>query len=938
MNALPPRFLAWLFRVLLRFHPRPFRERWERELEEYLKESWREEASGRGIAAAAVFWKKAFLGVVATGVRQRIGVEEAVPRSQRRTLLNVSWLDVKLGVRMVAKYPGLSLVSVLGMAVAIAIGAGVFGGIGAMLDPTLPLPGGDRIVALQNHRADKPGSPDRQDLHDFVDWRSELTTVRDLGAFRRTSRNLIIEGRGTDLVRIVEMSAAGFRVAGVAPLLGRPLLEDDERAGAPPVLVIGHDEWQRRFDADPHIIGRTVRLGETVHTVVGVMADGFRFPVNHGFWVPLRLDVLKYERGAGPSLNVFGRLADGVTLEQARGQVAAIGQRMSAAYPDTHEHLRPTIIPYAFTAFDLESPASRWLLYAVQLCTALLLALVAANVAVLVYARTASRTGEIAVRSALGASRARVIAQLFVEALVLSAAAAASGLTLAGYALGWIEQRMVLADDGAQLPFWFDLGVSGGLIAYIAALAILGGTIVGVLPALKATGRKTYGGLQQLAARGSQMQLGRTWTALVIVQVGVAVAVLPTAIYFARELVQYGMGDFGYAAEEFFSAELTLDRKEAPRSAEPGVDQRALEARFAERANALMRRLSAEPGVGASFASELPGGEPDQWFEIDGDMATADPTDPALGEAGVRAAVSSVSAEYFELYDATILAGRGFAAADEVEGSTAVIVDRTFAERMGGGNVLGRRIRDPRRNGSRPGDAERAPWLEIVGVVNDLPSRSGLDDDALPHVYSTATPGGIFAVSGDQVTASFIIVRARGGPPQAFTRRLRDIVASIDPEFELHELQNMAEAVRFDRRTYRTVALGVAIATLSVLLLSAAGIYAMLSFTVARRRREIGIRIALGADRGRILGGIFARAAAQLGVGVAVGLMFALALQWATGGKANGQSSGVGEGLQDAFVLMPIVAAIVLAVGLLAALGPAQRGLAVQPTEALRHE
>jgi predicted permease len=856
---------------------------------------------------------------------------------ERRTLLNVSWLDVKLGVRMLAKYPGLSLVSVIAMAVAIAVAAGVFGAIAGMLDPTLPFPGGDGIVAVQNNRADDPGSPDRQVLHDFVEWRSELTTVRDLGAFRRTSRNLLIEGRGTDLVRIAEMSAAGFRVARIPPLLGRPLLEDDERPGAPPVLVIGRDEWHGRFDADPDIIGRTVRLGETVHTVVGVMPDGFRFPVNHGFWVPLQLDVTKYARSDGPSMEVFGRLADGVTLERARAQLAAIGDRMAAAYADTHQHLRPTIVPYAYThaLFDVDSPRIVWALYMVQLGTSLLLVLVAANVAVLVYARTATRMGEIAVRTALGASRARVIAQLFVEALVLSAAAAASGLTVAGIALGWLEQLMVLEDNAAQLPFWFDLRVSGGLIAYIATLAILGGTIVGVLPALKATGRNAYGGLQQLAARGSQMQLGRTWTALIIVQVGVAVAVLPTAIFLARELVQYGAGDPGYPAEEYFRAYLWLERDEAPPSAEADAYQRAWESRFADRADALVPRFAAEPGVDASFASDLFDGGPDRSFEIGDAVDRLGPAATAAPGPRVRAAVSFVGAGYFELFDAPILAGRGFGDADAAEGSTAVIVDRSFAERMGGGNVVGRLIRDPRRGGSRPEDAEAAPWLEIVGVVNDLPSRPALDDPALPNVYSAATPGGIRAQRGGSI---LIIARARGGATATFTRRLRDIVASVEPRFQLRELGNLADNEREARRTYRTVTVGIAVAMLSVLLLSAAGIYAMLSFTVARRRREIGIRIALGADRRRILGGVFARAGAQLGVGVAVGLMLALALQLATGGRTMGNQSGGGDGLQDALILMPLVAAIVMTVGLLAALGPARRGLAVQPTEALREE
>jgi putative ABC transport system permease protein len=844
----------------------------------------------------------------------------------RRVRLNVSWLDVKLGLRMVAKYPGLSLVSVLGMAVAIAIGAGVFGVISAIVDPTLPLPGGDRVVAVMSQRADIAGDAEMRVLHDFVVWRSELTSVRDLSAIRLTRRNVIVEGRGTELVGVAEVSAASFRLAQVPPLLGRPLLEDDERPGATPVLVIGYEPWQRRFDGDPSIIGTNVRIGETVHTVVGVMPEGFRFPVDHGYWAPLQLDVSDYARGAGPDIYVAGRLAEGVTIEQARAQAAAIGRRMAAAFPETNEHLRPTIVPYTHLLFERDAPGMAWAFYLVQLVTSLVLVLVAANVAVLVYARTATRAGEIAVRTALGASRTRVIAQLFVEALVLAVAAAALGVTAAVFTLGWAEP--LLEQEIGVLPFWFDLGLSRGLIAYVSGLAILGGAIVGVLPALKATGRNAYGGLQQLAARGSQMQLGRTWSVLIVVQVGVAVGVLPTAIYLATELVQYGAGDPGYPAEEFFRAHLTLERADVlaqlpPSGAGREAYLRAHEARFANRAETLLRRLTAEPGVDASFASALFDGGPYRSFEIAA-LEPPGPADSAPPGRRVLAAVSSVGAGYFELFDAPILAGRGFVDADAAEGSTAVIVDRSFAERMGGGSVVGRWIRDPRRGGSRPEDGEAAPWLEIVGVVNDLPSRPALDDPALPNVYSATTRAGT------------LIARARGGATPTFPRRLRDIAASVDPGFQLSELGNLAEVERFRRRTYRSVAVGTAAAMLSVLLLSAAGIYAMLSFTVTRRRREIGIRIALGADRRRILGGVFARAGAQLGAGVAVGLTLALALQWSTDGRTMGLGSG-GEA-QGAFFVMPLVAAIVLAVGLLAALGPARRGLAVQPTEALREE
>jgi hypothetical protein len=208
-------------------------------------------------------------------------------RRERRRLLSVSWLDVKLGIRMLVKYPGLSLVSVLGMAVAIAIGAGYFAGYGAILDPALPLDEGDRVVGLRYRDVSRPGNDAEVSAHDYVAWRAALSSVRDLSAFRSNRRNLITTDGGSEVVEVAALTASGLRVARVLPFLGRSLLADDERAGATPVIVIAHEEWQRRFAGDPRILGRTVRLGEVMYTVVGVMPPGFRFPVNHRYWVPL---------------------------------------------------------------------------------------------------------------------------------------------------------------------------------------------------------------------------------------------------------------------------------------------------------------------------------------------------------------------------------------------------------------------------------------------------------------------------------------------------------------------------------------------------------------------------------------------------------------------------------------------------------------------------
>ncbi|MGI9181348.1 MAG: ABC transporter permease [Longimicrobiaceae bacterium] len=330
----------------------------------------------------------------------------------------ISWLDVKLGVRMLIKHRGLTLIGGFAIAVAIAVGAIAFEAISEVLDPAVPLQEGERLVSLQ-YATDTPGNPERRVLHDFVAWREELVSVEHLGAFRTVEHNLVSGEGPPEPIKVAEITASGFRVARAAPLLGRYLIPDDERDGAQPVVVIGHEAWQSRFSGDPDIVGRTIQLGAAPHIVVGVMPEGFQFPVSHQFWVPLRADPSAYERLQGPALYVFGRLAPGVTLEEAQAEITTIGRRAAAAYPETHERLRLRVLPYTREHLDLEHPLVRVALRILQLLVSGLLVVVAVNLAVLQYARTVARLGEIAVRSALGASRRRILAQLFVESLVL---------------------------------------------------------------------------------------------------------------------------------------------------------------------------------------------------------------------------------------------------------------------------------------------------------------------------------------------------------------------------------------------------------------------------------------------------------------------------------------------------------------------------------------
>ena len=867
-------------------------------------------------------------------------------REELRDGRGLAWLagmtlDLKLGLRMMLKYPGLTVVGVLGMAVAVAIGAVSFAVIYTIFDPPLPLDGGDRVVAIQNLDARRSSDGRRTHLHDLATWREALETVEDFGAYRTIDRNLISLGGRPEPVRVAEMTASGFRIARVPPLKGRYFHEEDERPGAPPVVVIGHSVWQSRFAGEPEVVGRTIQLGTTTHTVVGVMPRGFAFPINNRIWTPLRLVPSKFERGEAPPVEVFGRLAPAATLEEAQTQLTTIGRQLAAAHPETHQHIRPRVLPYPRAFID--TPEMAWMSHLIQLLVSMLLVVIGTNVAILVYARTASRAGEIAMRTALGASRGRIVAQLFAEALVLSAAAAAVGLVTARFALQQIND-LLARRGGEQVPFWMDFGISPGMVLYVAGLTVLGAVIVGVVPALKVTRRHVHAGLQQLGG-GSGMRLGRIWTVLIVAQVAVAVAILPVTLTGIGEWVRHGVAEPRFATKEFLTASLHLDRDGAATD-DPAEYKGEFATRYANLRAELVRRLEVEPGVAdVVLTSAVPGDEPSIRIEVEGSPTATMPNGATRsGSAGHRVGVSRVDLDFFGAFGVPILAGRGFEAGDLSAEATAVIVNQSFVKRVlegGGGDALGRRVRVAGRDrDASPESVQQEPWYEIVGVVPDFPTPT--DPGALrPKLYQpmfreAADPGTrrtalrrtlsrtqpMLPEAAHPVT---LAVRVRGAAPATFAGRLEELTVAVDPMLRLGGVGALDESLREDMAMDRLIFLAVALLTLSVLLLSAAGIYAIVSFTIARRRREIGIRSALGAGPRRLLWSVLSRAAGQIAIGIVIGV--ALAGPMVTGG---GMTRGQGA------LLLAGVAALMAAVGLIAAMGPARRALRIQPTEALK--
>jgi putative ABC transport system permease protein len=834
-----------------------------------------------------------------------------------RTFAWAGWvsLDLRLGVRMLRKYPGLTVIGGLAMAFAIWVGASTFEFLGQVARPTLPLPGGDRIVGIRQWDA-RASAAREQVLHDFVLWRDELSSIHDLGAFRTTRHNLAAPGVAPEPVTVAEMSASGFRVARVPALLGRTLVRDDERPGAPPVAVIGHDLWRTRFGGDAGIVGRTVRLGSTETTVVGVMPEGFAFPVAHGLWIPLRLNALEHPRGGGPALDVFGRLAPGASLREAQAELATLGVRAAADHPETHAHLRPRVMPYAESITGISGLQSLGLM-SLNLFLLLLLVLVCGNVALLMFARAATREGEIVVRNALGASRGRIIVQLFTEALVLAGVAALVGLAAARFGVRLVHGLVENEVMGGPLPFWFDAGLSPMTMIYVLAITALAAVIVGVIPALQVT-RGLGTRLRQATAGGGGFRFGGLWTGVIVTQVAVTIVFPVEAFVAQRDMAALRSARVGFAESEFLSARLEMEGATSPGVRADSADstRAAALARYGARMEALERRLEADPAVAAvTFADVLPRMyHPEPIVRMDAGGAAA----PEDGRPGHQVSAASVAIDFFDVLDVPILAGRGFDAGDPGSGARAVVVNQAFVRRvMGGRNPTGRRVRYV-ADGDEPAAADDAPWYEVVGVVADFGMSFGADGREA-GVYHPVAPGGAYPVH--------LAVRVRG-EPGAFAPRLTALATSVDPALQLHQVLPMDALSNPEMRSTATRFWLVVVVSAGALLLSLAGIYAVMAFTVAQRTREIGIRVALGADARRVVVAIFRRPLTQVVSGIVAGGVLTAVLPSMLGGAVT---TGLVVVVATHMVLM-------MAVCLLACIVPTRRALRVEPMEALRAE
>ena len=845
------------------------------------------------------------------------GVEKY--RGAGRDALGLTWTrgistDIKLGTRMMRKHPGLTAVALFALSLAIGAGAAYLEFINDLMHGRLPFPDADRIVGVQVWDR-QSGNPENRVTADFISWRSSLRSFEDVAAYRNVERNLVAGGRA-EPVRAAEMTASAFRIARVPALIGRTLVEDDERPGAPPVAVIGHDLWATRFGAEASVIGKPIRLGNATYTLVGVMPQGFGLPIRHSLWIPLQLADTNYQRGTGPLTKVFGKLAPGITISTAQAELDAAAASAAVDAPSTNRHLSPVVKPYVESLWSAieDSTMQTTVMYIANIFFIGLLALCGANIATLVFARVATRDTEISVRTALGASRARIAGQLFAEGLVLSTLAAVIGLTFAKFALIWV--KTVVADGmGQPMMFWWNDQLAPATYVYAALLAVIAALIVGVIPALKATGPRVQERLKQsTGSTSSGLRFGGVWTGVIMTQVGVTVIFLAIVgvLGWSAYVTNGGERPRNFRDEEYVYARLDLDPPATEMSEADSKQQYRDQMRttFAE----FSRRLMSEPGVeSVTYGTRVPGKNfVDMRIEVDGGRDNAD---------GIYVRTAQVGANFSNTFESRLIAGRIFTPADLTPGQrqNVAIVDRTFVRRvLNGQDAIGRQVREPAREGEKPG-----PWIEIIGVVTDLTDDTNKQaNDAM--MFMPAAP--------EMIWPLYVAVHARSNPA-ALLPRVRMIATEVDPTLRLIDLGTLDKVGENDRVALDFFARLLSGISIVAMILAAAGVYALMAFTVSRRTAEIGIRVALGANPRRIVMATFSKAFGKVLIGLAAGSIPAALIAMSLGPEV---SSTHGNGV--AYMTCAFATLTVVIITAIACVVPARRALRIQPTDALKSE
>ncbi|MEO8680622.1 MAG: ABC transporter permease [Vicinamibacterales bacterium] len=827
-------------------------------------------------------------------------------------------LDVRHALRGFRRHPGFAAAAVTMLAVGIGANTAVFTLANGILFRGAPhLDPSNRIVYIQ--------TPQGVSYPDFEDWRSESRSF-DGGigiVFSGGNRTLLDDQRGPrEVYDATQLGANAFQVLGQRPIIGRDFTPSDELPGAPPVLILSHHLWERRYGKDPGIIGQTVRINSTpaswgavdlvtgtTATIIGVMPPEFRFPMYRvDLWLPLvRTSGALFPDVANRQTRnfwfAFARLADGVTLEQARAEMQEIGRRLERAYPVANRGIVPSVKsfreawlgPNAATFY-----ASMWA------AVAFVLLIACANLANLLVARAIGRSREIAARVALGASRWRVMRQLLIESLLLSAAGGLAGGALAAWG---VRTYNLVANDPYSYARW-DYGMDYRVLAYLVGISIVTGLLFGMAPAARVSRLDINSALKD-GGRGAAGQRTdkRFFNVLVIAEIALALVVLAGAGVMIRSVLAIATSDLGITTANVLTGLVGL-----PSGRYPDPQAQVLAVRQ------ITSRLVTMPGVeSVAIATALPAGAvfrgSRRSYELDGH---AQPTD---GDRRPPVTMVAITSDYFRTLGATVRQGRAFTDADGPSAAPVAVVNQRFASlSWPGEDAVGKTVRLIDR--TKPGG-----WLTIVGVVSNIvqDDRAGQQSD--PVVYRP--------FEQEPATVMWVLARTRV-PPESAAAIFRQAVESIDPDLLAgpgpYGVVSSLDALLTNNYRSHSVngALFLIFAVIAVLLASI-GLYAIVAHSVSQRIPEIGIRVAMGASAHDILALIMTQGMWPVGIGLLVGLPAALAVMPVLKSQLVSVSAADPVSLGAAAGILVVAAALGCFV-------PARRAVRIDPVVALRHE
>lgn len=806
------------------------------------------------------------------------------------------WQDLRYAVRVLIKRRWYTLAAMTALALGIGANTAVFTLVNVVMLQGLPFEHSDRIVALGMHDA-RPRNYGVSS-QDFDDWRRATRTIPDLSAAFGANLTFSGDDRAPEQYAGVYMNAGGFDITGAKPIIGRLFTADDDRVGAPGVVVLSNDIWKNRYGSDPSVLGKNVRVQALDVTIIGVMPPNMKFPFNTEAWIPLaQLPPAVVNLGRGNrQLFVFGRLADGVTLEQARSEFTTVSRELARQYPNTNKEMTATVD--LFLDRVLGGPI-KLMFWSLMGAVVFVLLIACSNVANLLLAQAADRAREIGVRVALGATRWRIVRQLLVESVLLSLVSGIAGLGLAQLGIKWFD----LETQGVGKPYWMIFRMDPRAFAFFVGVSVLSGILFGLMPALHISKTNLNEVLKEGGRSGGGMRSRRWAGALVVTQVTLTLVLLAGAGFMMRSfLVLYRM-DTGFDSSRLLTMQMLMPARKYVTPA----DRVAFLKRVDERIS------SAAAVESATTVSNWPfGGGAPRLLAVEGRTLP--------GNRAPSITVVSTGPRYFDTLGVRLIRGRALSDADAVS-QQSVVVNRRLADMyFQGDDPIGRRIRLTEEFPTGP----QTDWFTIVGISPNI--RQGnvqqTDPEPVAYVPHVELPG-----LGRSVA---LLVRTRVEPAKA-TAAMREEVRAVDADMPLFNVRTMDEQLAQLRWPYRVF--GAMFTTFAViaLILSAVGLYAVTAYSVTQRTQEIGVRMALGAEPGSIRWLILRRALIQLAIGLTVGVAGAF---------------GVGRLLQSMLVQIPTadpvtlttIVAILLAIAIAACLVPSRRATRLDPAIALRYE